>query len=68
VQIKRLAVLAALVLCCASLASATLATYNFTFTGYCDGMTLNLYSARPIPKILVGGTHIETGCGYLACQ
>jgi hypothetical protein len=60
-QLKSLAVVA-LVLCCASLANATLTTYHIAFTGYCDTMTLNLYSDRPIPKILVGGTHFNYNC------
>jgi hypothetical protein len=61
-QLKSLAVVAALVLGCASLASATVTTYHIVFTGYCDTMTLNLYNDRPIPKILVGGTHFNYSC------
>jgi hypothetical protein len=38
--------------------------YNFTFDGYCDGMSLRLYTPNPgvTPKTIVGGTHNFFDC------
>lgn len=43
-------------------ASAATTTYNFTFDGYCDGMTLNLYKPAGLPKVIFGGTHNNWDC------
>jgi hypothetical protein len=61
---KKMLLVVGLVLCFGAFASAgTTTTYNFTFAGFCDGMTLNLYTpAKGIPKVLVGGVHYRYDC------
>jgi hypothetical protein len=57
---KMTVVVAAIVLCLGIAASAQ--TYNFTFTGYCDGMTLTVFKSGSGPKTLVDGTHNNYNC------
>jgi len=36
--------------------------YNIAFDDYCDGLTLNLYAAKGLPKVIIGGTHNNYDC------
>ena len=55
-----------LVLCFIALATFTASAkdsfYNFTFDGFCDGMSLRLYAVAPGNKALIGGTHNFFDC------
>lgn len=60
---KMLALIAMLLLVSAGAFAAKPSYYNFSFDGFCDGMSLTLYSPGVgIPKIFVAG--VNNGCIY----
>jgi hypothetical protein len=60
---KKMLLVISLVLCLSAFSAAKDTFYNFTLDGFCDGMSLRLYTpGAPVPKILVGGLHVLGDC------